>query len=150
MQKAVALFICSLYQGALATSIAKNDDPKVTANPCLSAVLSVDSKIVTDIPLPLGQQVLVASQIKSKPDCPFDCKTKLEKRDILSSFDKASGDLVLFTNNSKYVGTEIDFTITCESALSKSRASYSSWIDVIDAAKPKVATTTPTTDTSSS
>jgi hypothetical protein len=82
MRFSTALLIGALAQGTLATKIndydAKPDNAaNVAKNPCETAVLAADAHIFTDIDVVLGQKVLIPGQIKSKPDCPFECKIKL-------------------------------------------------------------------------
>jgi hypothetical protein len=158
MRFSSALLIGALAQGTLATKIndydAKADTAATVAkNPCETAVLSVDPKIVTDIDVVLGQKTLIPAQIRSKPDCPFTCSIKLDKNEIedKNTFNKATGDWIAYPTNAKLVGTDISFTITCQSDLSKSTASYSSWVSVL--APPATAatkTSSPASTTTSS
>ena len=102
----------------------------------MTAVLTVDAHAHDEIELPLGEQVLISSCFTSTPSCPFTCKLHIENEDIVKSFDKYTGDLVVYNNDYSICDTEIDFTITCTSTLSGSKATYESWISIPSAEMP--------------
>ena len=102
----------------------------------MTAVLTVDAHAHDEIELPLGEQVLISSCFTSTPSCPFTCKLHIENEDIVKSFEKYTGDLVVYNNDYSICDTEIDFTITCTSTLSGSKATYESWISIPTAEMP--------------
>lgn len=137
MRKASVLLISAFVQGAMAAKIfTDKKDKAYYTNPCLKAVLTVDAHAHDEIELPLGEQVLISSCFTSTPSCPFTCKLHIENEDIVKSFDRYTGDLVVYNNDYSICDTEIDFTITCTSTLSGSKATYESWISIPTAEMP--------------
>lgn len=103
MQRAAALLIGALTQGAIGTKILKAaaTATQPVINPCQAAILSVDKNINVDIELALGKQVFIPSEISSSSACPYECTLKIAKPEIVSNFDKTTGDLIVFTDNTK-------------------------------------------------
>jgi hypothetical protein len=103
---------------------------KLKANPCSSAVLKVNKNVDVDIAVALHEKVLIPSEITSTPaDCPYKCSINIDNKRVVSIFDSATGDLVVYIKDENLIGKEINWTITCESVLSKSKVSWDSWLN---------------------
>ena len=138
MLRTTALIVSALTTNVLGMQIQKpqaqtpKPATKLKANPCSSAVLKVNKNVDVDIAVALHEKVLIPSEITSTPaNCPYKCSIKIGNTHVVSNFDSATGDLVVYNQDEKLRGKEINWTITCESVLSKSKVSWDSWLNCL-------------------
>ena len=105
---------------------------KLQTNPCSSAVLKVNKNVDVDIDLALHKKVMIPSEITStSANCPYKSSIKIDNTNVVSNFDSATGDLVVYAEDEKLRGKKINWNITCESVLSKSKVSWDSWLSCL-------------------
>lgn len=62
--------------------------------------------------------------------CPMDCRLFIQEPAVVHDFNRTTGELSLYTNDSTYQGLEIEYAIRCEAVFSKSGVQTSGWVSV--------------------
>ena len=69
----------------------------------------------------VGTETVVPTEFRITDEyCPIDCRLFIQEHDVVSEFDRTTGDLKLYTNDDAFIGKYFDYAIRCESVFSSS------------------------------
>jgi hypothetical protein len=69
----------------------------------------------------VGVETVVPSEFRITSEyCPIDCRLFIQEHDVVTEFDRTTGDLTLFTEDEAFTGKIFDYAIRCESVFSSS------------------------------